>query len=274
MKHRASSHLKISLFILKLAPLKSSIRVDDVKIRKNLFLNPLGILRLSTLGTLVSALSSCNVNEKSHVVTEEEVKMVEKKVELDELEKNRTLLQQGIVPHDFYIKKIGYYHATVEEFYPIRYGTEQNEKFFINGEWLDSYSPNRIPSSAPSADTLVRIEKALEEEQKESSTHATTSHSPHGSGMGSWLMMYWLLSGNQGRYSSGSGYQQASSSAPAWQQSMNQQRNTVQQYSANHPNYQRLVEERKKNGSPLTTGGIIKGGFGSSSKVFSSSSRS
>lgn len=239
-------------------------------------LRPTGVLKLSTLGILASGMVSCD-NENKHVVTEQNADMVESEIQIEKMDSQRDLLLSGEVPHNFYLEKLGYYHADAQDFFEHPYSMKKDGKFFQDGKWEDDLRIANNRSSRPTPECLTRIEKALGEETKDKdavagtgNTNQAAPYQSHGMGAGNMLMMYWLLSGNRNRFSPGAGFQRASEKEREWQNGVNGQRSALSNYRQNNPAYSRMVEERRSTGTRLQSGTTIRGGFGSSSRSFSS----
>lgn len=205
--------------------------------------------------------------------------MAELQKNLDEIDNRKNQLLNGVVEHNFELPGLGYYHAEAQDFFPYRYAEEKDGKWFANGEWL-TQEPARcsLTTSRPSETALRKIELFLEREQQlvsqegEGSASSTTHHHHGGMGMGNMLMMYWLLSSNRGGYSPGAGFQNAQANHQNWQQSVNQQRQLVNSHASAHPGYNRLVQQSKATGAPVTQGSSVRGGFGTSKRSSTSSS--
>ena len=201
---------------------------------------------------------------------------------LDEIESRRAQFTQGYVLHNTEMPGVGFYHADANDFFPYRYGHEQDGRFYANGEWLDEKpQSSQLSLSRPSPEALKRVEDALAREQEllagssnPSSTPQTTTshHSGGGYGIGNMMLMYWLLSGNRGNYAPGAAFQRAQSSQQAWQQTMQQDRMRVANHAATNPGYQRLVQQSRASGTMVRAGSSVRGGFGSSYRSGSSSS--
>ncbi len=228
-------------------------------------IRPNGILRWSTVCILAggaAALSSCDSGVR-YVATEEDVDMARTQTEIEKLESNKTSLSTGEVVHNFHLPHVGYYHAEARQFFEHPYGFNKDGRWFINGVWQDQMVESRVASSRPNPEALMKVETALVEEQK------TAANSPgyhgHGSGFSNALLMYWLLSGNRGFFSPGTGFRQANSQAGNWQRQVDDKRNKVDHYASTNPGYQRLVEQSRTSGAPIKPGQSVRGGFGSSS---------
>jgi hypothetical protein len=134
-----------------------------------------------------------------------------------------------------------------------------------------------VAASRPTPEALKKVEAALDGEQKKlasqgtaaAGTPATQSHGP---GIGTALMMYWMLSGNRGSYAPGAGFQRAGTQVNGWQQGMDQQRQTVSAHAAANPGYNRMVAESQSKGTPVKAGQSVRGGFGSSGRSSPSAS--
>ena len=247
-----------------------------------------GILHWSTLCLLATGtvgLTSCD-KEKTYTATAQDVQMAELEKNLDEIDRRRAQLTQGYVDHNLEIPGVGFYHADAHDFFPYAYGHEKDGKWFANGEWVDTQP--KAPSmsvSRPSEAALKKVEGILAKEQEQElaggggggstsshspSTHHTTHHYG-GSGVGSMLLMYWMLSGNRNNFTPGAGFQQAQMRQQGWQQSLDNDRNTVKAHAAANPGYQRLAQQSKQSGSPVTAGKSVRGGFGGTSSGSSSS---
>ncbi len=247
---------------------------DHTRIRKG------GILHWSTLCLLASSsvgLISCD-SETTYTATAEDAKMAKLQQSLDAFESRKSQLMNGLVEHNFELEGLGFYHAEAKDFFPYRYGQEKDGKWFANGEWLDT-EPARcaVSVSHPSAEALSKVEELLEREQalatesngqsSESNPSATHHHHNHGmGGMGTMLMMYWMLSGNRSGYMPGAGFRNAQANQQGWQQNVNQQRQMVNAHAAANPAYNRLVQQSKASGAPVTQGSSVRGGFGTSNR--------
>jgi hypothetical protein len=232
-----------------------------------------GILHWSTLCLLAGSgmgLSSCD-SESSYTATAADEQMAGLQKKLDEIESRRSQLTQGYLEHNLELPGLGFYHADANDFFPYKYGEQQNGKWYANGQWQDSEPPApALTSSRPSVEALKKVEMLLDREQQlasqgGSSPSSTVHHHHGGGGIGNMLMMYWLLSGNRGYYTPGAGFQRAQMNQTNWQQTMQQDRQRVTSYAASNPGYQRLVQESRSSGAPVTAGRSVRGGFGSSS---------
>jgi hypothetical protein len=232
-----------------------------------------GILHWSTLCLLAGSgmgLSSCD-SESSYTATAADEQMAGLQKKLDEIESRRSQLTQGYLEHNLELPGLGFYHADANDFFPYKYGEQQNGKWYANGQWQDSEPPvPALTSSRPSVEALKKVEMLLDREQQlasqgGSSPSSTVHHHHGGGGIGNMLMMYWLLSGNRGYYTPGAGFQRAQMNQTNWQQTMQQDRQRVTSYAASNPGYQRLVQESRSSGAPVTAGRSVRGGFGSSS---------
>jgi hypothetical protein len=245
---------------------------NTVRIRKG------GILHWSTLGLLAGAsmgVTSCD-SKSAYTATPADEQMAGLQKKLDDIDNRRSQLTQGYMEHNFELPGLGFYHADAHDFFPHKYGHEQDGKWYANGEWLDAAPANpSVTSSRPSPDALKKVELLLEREQEVVSQGGagssgatgshTTTHYHHGGGIGNMLMMYWLLSGNRGSYTPGGAFHRAQTNQSTWQQTMDQDRQRVASHAASNPGYQRLVQESRSSGAPVTAGKSVRGGFGSSS---------
>lgn len=221
---------------------------------------PGGILRWSTACILAGTLSSC---ERSYVSTEKDAEMAETQHRIEKLDGAKSALLMGEVPNNFHIPGVGYYHAEMGDFFEHPYGFVKDGQHFINGRWEYFARETTVKASHPTPKTLRHVEMALEEEQK----GETQNQNPHqgGLGMGNALMMYWILSGNRGMYSSGSGFQQAQRKVSGWQQDVEKKREETRTYAYSNPGYTRIVQKAKAGGTSVKAGQSVRGGFGSSS---------
>lgn len=206
--------------------------------------------------------------------------MAELEMNLDEMDRRRAQLTKGYVDHNLEIPGAGFYHADAHDFFPYPYGQEKDGKWYANGEWVDTQpKAPRLSVSRPSEAALKKVEGILAEEQQQelagggasSSGTQQTTHYHGGSGVGSMLLMYWMLSGNRNNFTPGAGFQQAQMRQQGWQQSLDNDRNTVKSHAAANPGYQRLVQQSKQSGAPVTAGKSVRGGFGGTSSGSSSS---
>lgn len=219
-------------------------------------------------------LTSCD-SDSTYTATAADEQMASLQKKLDDIDNRRTQLTQGYLEHNFEIPGLGFYHADAHDFFPHSYGHQQDGKWFANGQWLDAAPPApTLTSSRPTPEALKKVETLLEREQELVSQGGSgntgpmgshTTHHHHGGGIGNMLMMYWLLSGNRGSYTPGAGFHRAQANQSTWQQSLNQDRQRVSSYSASNPGYQRLVQDSRSSGAPVTAGKSVRGGFGSSS---------
>ncbi|GAA5132073.1 hypothetical protein JIN84_07605 [Luteolibacter yonseiensis] len=223
-------------------------------------LRPGGILRWSTACILAGTLSSC---ERSYVATEKDVEMADIQARIEKLDGIKSSLTSGEVTNNFHIPGVGYYHAEIGRFLEHPYGFVKDGLHYINGEWEYFARESTVAASHPTAKALRQVEMALEEEQK--NTALPQNQHQGGLGMGNALMMYWLLSGNRGAYTSGSGFQQARQNVSGWQQDVEKKREETRTYAAMNPGYGRVVEKAKAGGTTVKVGQSVRGGFGSSS---------
>jgi len=200
-----------------------------------------GMLQVSTWAILAGGslgLSGCDSSEHK-VASRPTSYEVESKRVIGELDSQRDQLLTGEVPNNFHIPEIGYYHAAAHAFYDTAYNEERDGKWFVNNAWVDEAGPEDVPASHPSAEALRRIDEALDKQQQSLDAIATPSdtyqqsaygsptyvHS-HGNGVGSALMMYWMLSGNRGYYSPGTGFSSFGRNATMWESSYRSQKSS------------------------------------------------
>lgn len=245
-----------------------------------------GVLRWSTSLILASGITGLTSCERKVVATAEDARIAKMEAEVERLDSQRAQLLKGELANNFELPGLGFYHAAVNDFYPVSYNTQENGRWFVNGEWKEAAGQLDVPPSRPSTAALQRVEQQLTKEretwEKESAAPATassgsTAHHYHGAGFGQGLMLYWLLSGNRGHYNPGPGFQQTAPMAGRWEQNVEQNRNAVRSYSQTHPSYSNFVARSKATGSPVREGMSVRGGFGSgsrSSSGFNSSSSS
>lgn len=230
-----------------------------------MMLRPGGILSWSTACLMAGGLVGCD-SANQHTATEQDVKMATTQAELDKLDSEKARLMNGEVANNFFIPRVGYYHAAAQQFFEHPYGFEQGGRFFVNGEWQETPVLESSAVSRPSPEALKKVELALEQEQKELAANpqaAETQQHRGGFGMGNALMMYWLLSGNRGMFAPGAGFRQASGQAGNWQRGVESQRGAVRSYAAANPGYQRMVDQSRATGRPVRPGQPVRGGFGS-----------
>ena len=198
--------------------------------------------------------------------------MAETQKRIEALDAQKAKLASGMVLNNFHLEGVGYYHAESRDFFPHPYGFEKDGKYFVNGLWQATPGSGNVADSRPSPEALKKVEAALEKEQQAlAGQSGSTARSGHGGfGMGNALLMYWMLSGNRGFFSPGNGFRQASTQAPAWQGGVESQRSAVAAHAAANPGYQRLVDQSRASGKPVTAGQSVRGGFGSSSASKSS----
>lgn len=225
---------------------------------------PGGILRWSTFCILAggaAGLTSCERN--THVATEKDVEMAAIQSRIETLDAEKSRLMDGEVSNNFHIPRVGYYHAQARDFFEHPYGFQQDGKFFVDGKWEASPGAEQVAATRPSKEALEKLDAALAEEQnRESSAQGGNGSGNHGFGMGNALMMYWLLAGNRGMFS-GSGFRQANGQAGNWQRGVENQRSEVGRYASSNPGYQRMVQQSRATGKPVTPGQSVRGGFGS-----------
>lgn len=225
-------------------------------------IRPNGILRWSTACILAGSLTSC---DDRYVATEKDAKMAETQSRIDELDAQQDLLKQGEVANNFDIPGVGYYHAAKHDFFEHPYGFMRDGRWFVDGAWQDQPGADQVPPSRPSAEALKKVDAALAREQEllNSGSQASSGGHRDGMGVGNMLMMYWLLSGNRGFFSPGSGFRQANQNAGNWQNQVERERQNVRSHAAANPGYSRMVQQSQSRGMPVRPGQSIRGGFGS-----------
>lgn len=235
--------------------------------RSTASVRPGGILRWSTVCILTGVgLSSC---DRGYVATPKDQQMAETQQRIETLDAQQAKLASGMLPNNFHLEGVGYYHAAARDFFPESYGATSNRGWFVNGTWELNPGPDSVPDSRPTPEALQKVEAALEKEQQLLAAQPAGSSGSgqaqgHGFGMGNALMMYWLLSGNRGFFSPGAGFRNASTQAPAWQRSVETQRSAVRSHSAANPAYRRMVDQSRASGTPVRAGQSVRGGFGNS----------
>lgn len=198
-----------------------------------------GILRFSTYvilagGTLT--FTSCDSSERKAREARSSYENESRRL-INELDAQRTQLLSGEVPNNFHIPGIGYYHATAHDFYEHSYNFQRDGKWFVNNAWVPAAGPESVPPSRPAPEVLRRIDEKLDKQQQSlDATAAQASnyqhHASSGPGMGTALMMYWLLSGNRGHYSPGAGFSAFGQRAPMWESNYRRQREDQARSSA------------------------------------------
>lgn len=190
-----------------------------------------GILQLSTwliLAGGTASLMSCDSSERQAMQARASYESESKRL-IEELDGQRQQLLSGEVPNNFHIPGIGYYHAGAHDFYEHSYNFQRDGKWFANNAWLDQAGPENVPASRPSPEALRRIDETLDKQQQGlDATAAQAAHYQHqataGPGLGSSLMMFWLLSGNRGFFSPGPGFTSFGQRAPMWESRYREQR--------------------------------------------------
>jgi hypothetical protein len=183
-----------------------------------------GILQLSTwliLAGGTASLMSCDSSERQAMQARASYESESKRL-IEELDGQRQQLLSGEVPNNFHIPGIGYYHAGAHDFYEHSYNFQRDSKWFVNNAWLEQAGPEEVPASRPTPEALRRIDETLDKQQRElDTTAANATHYQHqassGPGLGSSLMMFWLLSGNRGLFSPGPGFTSFGQRAPMWE---------------------------------------------------------
>ncbi len=234
------------------------------------YINPNGILRWSTL-CILAALPGCN----SPVATDNDVAMAENQAQIEQLDREHAKLLNGEIDNNFYLPKLGYYHANAHDFFENPYGMEQDGRYYVDGRWQDAaVAEYEGGPTRPTPEALKKIELVLEDEQRaeQEAEQAQNSNyrSYHG---GSNLMMYWLIFGNRNTYTPGPGFQQASTRTAVWEQNLASQRSAVSSYAAASPSYRSLVAQSRASGTSIhsASGASVRGGFGGSAHGSSAS---
>ncbi len=266
---------------LTLIHFSASLKSGMKRIKSKSLLRIGGILQWSTFCLVTGvSLNSCN-SEKNYTATAEDEKMAALEQQLDDVEKKKAQLMSGEIENNFELPGLGFYHSEAQSFYPHRYGAIQDGKWFANGDWVNQVPGAPSPAkSRPSEATLQKIQELLEKEQElaqsgSSSTHSSSGgvhHHHAGMGMGSMMMMYWMLSSNRGGFTQGRGFQYAQNEQQGWQQKLTRDRQAVSSYASSNPGYSKLVKDSKEYGKPVRTGSSVRGGFGGSSSSYSSGS--
>ena len=234
-----------------------------MKRRPAVVIRPGGVLRWSTLALLAGAgLTGC---DRSYVATAKDQQMAETQKRIEALDAQKAKLASGMVPNNFHLEGVGYYHAAVSDFFEHPYGFARDGRYFVNGMWQAEPGPATVADSRPTPAALKKVEAALEKEQQLLAGQSGAAHRSGGFGMGNALLMYWMLSGNRGFFSPGYGFRQASTQVPQWQGNVESQRSAVASHAAANPGYQRLVDQSRSSGVPVRAGQSVRGGFGASS---------
>jgi len=231
--------------------------------RRAASIRPGGILRWSTACILAGGgLAGC---ERAYVATAQDQQMAETGKRIEELDAGKSKLMAGVVPNNFHLAGVGYYHAAARDFFPHPYGFSDTRGWYVNGSWELNPGPDLVADSAPGPEALKKVEAALEKEQQELAAQPPSA-APAGQGFsaGNALMMYWLLSGSRGGFVPGAGFRNADRQAAGWQRSVDNQRMAVQSHAAANPGYRRMVDQSRASGMPVRAGQSVRGGFGSS----------
>jgi hypothetical protein len=238
-----------------------------MKRRSPVVIRPGGVLRWSTVALLTGAgLTGC---DGGYVATAKDQEIAETQKRIEEFDAQQAKLASGLVPNNFHLEGVGYYHAAVSDFFEHPYGFARDGRYFVNGMWQAEPGPATVADSRPTPAALKKVEAALEKEQQllaGQSGSGTAHRSGGGFGMSNALLMYWMLSGNRGFFSPGNGFRQATTQVPQWQGSMESQRSAVASHAAANPGYQRLVDQSRASGVPVRSGQSVRGGFGASSR--------
>lgn len=231
--------------------------------RRDASIRPGGILRWSTACILAgTGLTGC---DRGYVATAKDQQMAEAEKRIGELDAGKSRLMAGVVPNNFNLPGVGYYHAAARDFFPHPYGFSDTRGWYVNGRWELNPGPDHVADSEPSPEALKKVELALEKEQQGlAGQPSSASSAGHGFGMNNALLMYWLLAGNRGGFVPGAGFRNAERQAGGWQRSVDNQRAAVQSHAAANPGYRRMVEQSRASGQPVRAGQSVRGGFGSS----------
>ena len=245
--------------------------------KKRGFFSPIregGILHWSTVCILAGGMAGLTGCDSKYTATAQDEKMAKLQSQIEAIDSQRSSLMNGEVANNFELPGVGFYHAGARDFFEHPYGFSKDGKWFVNGQWqTEPVAEATVAASRPTPEALKKVEAALDREQQllaasGQSTNSTTQHH-HGSGMGSALMMYWLLAGNRGSYAPGAGFQRAGSQVNGWQQGVDQQRQSVASHAAANPGYRRMVDDSRSRGVPVKAGSSVRGGFGSSGRTSS-----
>lgn len=241
-------------------------------------IRPGGILRWSTACILAGGLAGLTGCERKYVATAQDENMAKLQAKLDALDAQKGKLMNGEVENNFNLPGVGYYHAEARDFFEHPYGYQKDGRWFANGKWQDqAVAEATVAASRPTPQALKKVEAALDREQQllasqaKSAPGTTVNNHHQGSGFGTALMMYWMLSGNRGSYAPGMGFQRAGSQVDGWQRGVDEQRRTVSAHAAANPGYNRMVAQSRSTGAPVKAGQSVRGGFGSSSRSSSTS---
>lgn len=237
-----------------------------------------GILQWSTVCIIAGGAAGLTGCDSEYTATLKDQQMAALQTKIHTVDTEKARLMSGEVANNFELAGVGFYHAEVRDFFPHRFGHEQDGKWYVNGVW-QAFAPGEahVTTSRPTAEALKKVELALAREQEiianaNTGSGGNTSSTPHQShsGFGSALMMYWLLSGNRGFFSPGAGFRQAEGQTGRWQQGMERDRQTVNGYASSNPGYRRMVDQSQSTGRPVAAGNSVRGGFGSSASSRSS----
>jgi len=226
-------------------------------------LRPGGILRWSTL-CILAGLTGC---EERYVATEKDVEMAGLQKRIDKLDSQKQMLLNGAVPNNFHVPGVGYYHATVRDFFEYPYDHVKDGMHYIDGKWEYFSREPEVKISPPTAAALRRVEAALEDQEKAEDQNQGAVASQHrGGGFNTTdaLLMYWMLSGNRGNFAPGNGFRQADERARTWQRDVEEKRNEVNNHASSSAGYRAVVSRSEANGTPVKAGQSVRGGFGSS----------
>jgi len=249
--------------------------------KKRSFFAPIrqnGVLHWSTACILAGGMAGLTGCERKYVATAQDENMAKIQAKIDTLDAKRSKLMNGEVDNNFNMPGVGYYHAEARDFYEHPYAYQNDGRWFANGKWQDQpVAQATVAASRPNPDALKKVEDALNREQQliasqnSGAAGAASNNQRQGPGVGSALMMYWLLAGNRGSFNPGMGFQRAGSQVDSWQRGVDEQRRSVSSYAAAHPGYSRMVAQSHSTGTPVKAGQSVRGGFGGSSRSSSTS---
>ncbi len=259
--------------------------------KKRSFFAPIrsgGVLGWSTACILAGGMVGLTGCERKYVATAQDENMAKLQAKIDALDAQKGKLMNGEVENNFNLPGVGYYHAEACDFFEHPYGYQQDGRWFANGKWQDhAVAETPVTASRPTVEALTRVEAALNREQQllasqgksapgtagssapgtagGSAPGTTGNNHQGGPGVGTALMMYWLLAGNRGSYAPGMGFQRAGAQVDTWQRGVDDQRRSVSAHAAANPGYSRMVAQSHSTGAAVKAGQSVRGGFGSSS---------
>ncbi len=281
-------------------------------------LSSTGILRWSTT-MLALSLVSCDSNVKRvmadppaedqapSAVTQPELSKEEseKLKALAAFDQRKAVFESGKIENNFYLEKLGYYHANAHRFFPHAYQEEKEGKWYVDGEWRDERGAEAVEPTTPNVETLAALEKLLVEQPVSANGTASSSgsasppmgmhHNGFFGGHFGWsdaLLTYMVLSGNRHQYTPmqpgilsqrGSFMQQQMSAS---REEINRRASSPAGFNSgagvgrasssavSHPSYDHLSNKTAGTSGisrPNSAGATIRGAFGSSSRSSSSS---